>query len=74
VSGVSSIVSEKSLKLPGGGKVWANACRGSIAIARQQAPEQKSVADKMVNIIFFMFLPGVEDNRTADSLSVGVDP
>jgi hypothetical protein len=28
----------------------------------------------MVNIIFFMFSPGAEDNRTDESLSVGVDP
>jgi hypothetical protein len=43
-------------------------------MATQQPPEQRSVAGKTVNIISFMFLPGGEDNRAADSLSVGVDP
>jgi hypothetical protein len=39
-------------------------------MATQQAPEQGSVAGKTVNIISFMFLSGVEDNRAVDRLSV----
>ena len=47
-------------------------CLRSRAVAKPS--EQRSVAGKTANIIFFMFLAGVEDNRTAGSLSVGVDP
>jgi hypothetical protein len=43
-------------------------------MATQQVPKQRNAAGKTVNIIFFMFSLGADDNWTTGNLSVGVNP
>jgi hypothetical protein len=51
---------------------WAQ-IRG-VPHTRNSAPASANGISHLRCAIFFMFLPGADDNRTADSLSVGVNP